>query len=53
MESVFESYSIKSKDATVLDKSSPSDEISLITKGNAALAYEEIFKLWKVELNVE
>lgn len=25
----------------------------LVTKGNAILAYEEIFKMWKVELDLQ
>lgn len=54
VESVFDSYSIKSKDSAVADKAgAPGDEVTLVTKGNAILAYEEIFKMWKVDINVE
>ena len=54
VESVFEGNSIKSKDTAVADKAAaPEDEVTIITKGNAILSYEEIFKMWKVDLNVE
>ena len=54
VESVFEENSVKSKgDTSVTEKAAQPDECQLITKGNAILAYEEIFKMWKVELNVE
>lgn len=55
VESVFESFSVKSKDASpeTKDGTVQVDELDLITKGNAILAYEQVFKMWKVELNVQ
>lgn len=37
---MFETYSVES------------GEQRLVTKGNAILAYEEIFKMWKVDLDL-
>lgn len=54
MESVFESFSVKSKDASPVTKEKNQDtEVEVITKGNSILAYEEVLKMWKVEMNVE
>ena len=55
VEQVFESYSFKSKESAVETKVSNTnnDRVDLVTKGNAVLAYEEIFKLWKIALNVQ
>lgn len=43
VDSVFDSYSVKTGD----------DSNSAVTKGNAILAYDEIFKMWKVDLNLK
>jgi hypothetical protein len=43
VESVFDSYSVKREG---------NDEQALITKANAILALEEIFKMWKIDLSV-
>lgn len=52
---MFESFSVKSKDASpeTKDGKIQQDELDLVTKGNAILAYEDIFKMWKVQLNVQ
>ena len=50
VESVFDSYS---STPTGLSQVDDSDEQKVITKGNAILAYEEIFKMWKVDLNLQ
>lgn len=54
VESVFDSFSFKSKEAAPESKvQNEVEEVDLITKGNAILAYEEIFKMWKIVLNVQ
>mgnify|MGYP001058437410 CR=1 FL=1 len=57
-ESVFESYSIKAQtsELSVDDKDATtpkSAEDRIVTKGNAILASDEIFKMWKVDLNAD
>ena len=63
MESVFESYSTEQKEESsggglykdITGYNSPSsgggESTQVITKANAILAYEEVFKMWKVELD--
>lgn len=64
MESVFESYSTEQKEESsggglykdITGYGTPSssgsgESTQVITKANAILAYEEIFKMWKVELD--
>jgi len=56
VESVYDSYSTKvkkDKDDEDNDEPKAEDEKSrIITKGNAILAYEEVFKMWKVDLSL-
>jgi len=56
VESVYDSYSTKvkkDKDDEDNDEAKAEDEKSrIITKGNAILAYEEVFKMWKVDLSL-
>ena len=51
VESVFESFSVKSQQSQATDGTS-NDELRIVTKGNAVLAYEEIFNMWKVDLTL-
>lgn len=69
VESVFDSYSVTPKKEPIdsnsmVDTSSENsdqvieqvltpDDQHVITKGNAILAYEEVFQMWKVDLNLE
>jgi hypothetical protein len=46
VQSVFETYSVQGSQ----DDDKPQN---LVTKGNAILAYEEIFKMWKVDLDLQ
>ena len=48
IESVFESYSSEAK--TPNPNIPPGEDTRVLTRTNAALAYDEIFRLWKVEL---
>ena len=50
VESVFDSYSTT---PTGLSQVGDADDEKIITKGQAILAYEEIFKMWKVDLNLQ
>jgi hypothetical protein len=45
VQSVFETYSVQNPSLAEQEK-------KIVTKGNAILAYEEIFKMWKVELDL-
>ena len=46
VQSVFETYSVEGNSLAQKDQ-------KLVTKGNAILAYEEIFKMWKVDLDLQ
>lgn len=54
VESVFESYSIKSQANALAESTSSAEapEIRVVTKGNAILAYEDIMKMWKIDLTL-
>ena len=51
VESVFDSYA--STPTAALAQVDDADDSKIITKGNAILAYEEIFKMWKVDLDLQ
>lgn len=45
---MFESYSVKKKDQSTPN---PDDDIATLTKDKAFQATEEVFKMWKCDLN--
>jgi hypothetical protein len=56
VESVFESYSIKAQASSSLAESgsnAEAPEIRVVTKGNAILAYEDVMKMWKIDLTLQ
>jgi len=54
VESVFESYSIKAQASNALAESNvEAPENRVVTKGNAILAYEDILKMWKIDLTLQ
>lgn len=36
-----------------IEKALTPDDLRVVTKPNSVLAYEEIFQMWKVDLNLE
>ena len=55
MESVFESYSVKAQASNALVEGSNAEapDVRVVTKGNAILAYEDILKMWKIDLTLQ
>jgi len=55
VESIFDSYSVVTTPTAATGTETADDDNvdKTITKGNAILSYEEIFRMWKVDLTLE
>lgn len=53
VESVFETYAVQASGGNAEKVDEASNKNMIITQKNAWMAYEEIFKMWKIDLTEE
>ena len=53
VESVFETYSVQTTAGNAEKVDDHSNKNMIVTNKNAWMAYEEIFKMWKIDLTEE